>query len=126
MLYAEFASQTLQQGLGDMLTTMSKTVNNFYRGNAISQMISSGILHVRKTPGSAEGIIDIPLGLRFLDIKKLPSGKTKTAYVPVYNKYLWGYVYKYIIPTLRYGLTKAVETDIFNKLQNSYSQWQKQ
>ena len=126
MLYAEFAAQTLQQGLGEMLTTMSKTVNTHYSGNIISQMINGGILHVRKTPGSAEGIINIPLGLRFLDIKKLPSGKTKTAYVPVYNKYLWGYVYKYIIPTLRYGLTQAVETDIFNKLQKSYSQWENQ
>jgi hypothetical protein len=126
MLYSEFASQTLQQGLEDMLSSMSKNVNTYYNGNKVAQMVNSSILHVRKTPGSAMAIIDIPLQLRFLDIKKLKSGKVKKPYAPVYNKYMWGYVYKYIIPTLRYGLTQAVKTDITNKLQQSYSLWDSQ
>ena len=33
-----------------------------------------------------------PLHIRFLDMKKAKSGKKKKNYVPIYNKYVYGYL----------------------------------
>lgn len=120
MLYSEFAARVLQNAGPDILEEQGRRVYQYYnyRTGHFAQELASMAVRVSKSAGGATMHFDYMLDLRFLDIKTTKHGKKKI-YGPVYNKPLWGYVYGYIFGTLRYGLTRKVQLEIFDEIRQS-------
>jgi hypothetical protein len=121
MLYQEFVSRVLQAAAPKIIKEQHARVYTYYnkRTGHIGEALSTQAFKISGSPGSAILEISYLIDLRFLDMKTTRYGKKKL-YGPVYNKPLWGYVYGYVFGTVRYGLTVAVQKDIFNAIRESY------
>jgi len=53
-------------------------------------------------------IIDYISTIRFLDLKRTATGKTKRNYVQIYSKVLYGFLYSKTYPALRYGMAENI------------------
>ena len=60
--------------------------------------------------------IRYPLYIRFLDMKKGTGGKKKKNYEPIYNKYVYGYLYGGIYRRLKAALGGYVRRVITHNL----------
>lgn len=49
----------------------------------------------------AELTLEYPLYIRFLDMKKGRGGRKKKVYEPIYNRYIWGYLFTVYGPSER-------------------------
>lgn len=121
MLYQEFVAQVLQRAAPMIMSEQASRVYAYYneRTGHIGESLQEQSFHVVKSGTGATLDFDYLIDLRFLDMKTTKYGKKKV-YGPVYNKPLWGYVYGYVFGTLKYGLTKKVQTEIFDKIRESY------
>jgi hypothetical protein len=122
MLFEEFTAQVLQNAAPKIMSEQADRVYRYYneRTGHIGESLMNHIFQVLRSGGGASLEFGYLLDLRFLDLKLTASGKKKKLYGPVYNRPLWGYVYGYIFGTLRYGLTQAVQTQIFDQIRESY------
>lgn len=120
MLYSEFAARVLANTAPEILEEQNRRVYQYYnhRTGDTGRSLSTMAVRVSKTGGGAILHFDYLMDLRFLDMKETKHGKKKI-YGPVYNKPLWGYVYGYIFGTLRWGLTKKVQAEIFDEIRES-------
>lgn len=120
MLYSEFTARVLQNAGPEILDEQSRRVYQYYnhRTGSIGASLATTAAQVRKSAEGATLSFNYAIDLRFLDMKETKHGKKKI-YGPVYNKPLWGYVYGYIFNTLRYGLSKKVQQEIFDEIRNS-------
>ena len=55
--------------------------------------------------------IRYPFYIRFLDLKK-KNNKTKTVHEPIYNKYVYGYLYEGVYNRLLFGLSGHIRRRI--------------
>ena len=63
--------------------------------------------------------IDYPKHIRFLDMKLTGKGFKKAAYHPIYNRPLYGFIFSYAYPRLRYGLAANIRENFIGPLQAS-------
>jgi len=122
MLYSEFTAQVLRAAAPKILSEQADRVETYFnqRTGHIADSLRNQSFTVQKLGDAAILQFNYLLDLRFMDIKTTAKGNKKRVYGPVYNKPLWGYVYGYIFGTLRYGLTKQVQSEIFNQIRESY------
>ena len=122
MLFEQFTAQVLQNAAPKIMSEQADRVELYYnpRTNHIVDSLRENTFRVLNSGGGASLEFGYLIDLRFLDLKLTASGKKKKLYGPVYNRPLWGYVYGYIFGTLRYGLTQAVQTQIFDQIRESY------
>lgn len=57
--------------------------------------------------------VNYPIYIRFLDMRK--NGNHR-----IYNRQLWGMIYRETLPELRYGFTEEVQKEIREQLENLY------
>lgn len=103
---------SLLQRQGDRLLNRQKTIATVYYSEKSGKLRSS--LSERTTPSGLSVEITYPLHIRFLDLKKGKGGKKKKGYEPIYNKYVYGYLYSGIYKALVNGLSgkiTAIVTD---------------
>jgi hypothetical protein len=122
MLYSAFIAQVLQYAAPRILSEQAARVETYYneRTGHIVDSLMNQAFRVQNHRGGATLNFDYLIDLRFLDMKYTASGRRKKLYGPVYNKPLWGYVYGYVFGTLKYGLSEAVQKEIFDELRESY------
>lgn len=56
--------------------------------------------------------IQYPLHIRFLDLKRTAGGKRKKVHEPIYNKYVYGYIYIGVYRALMAGITGEIRRQI--------------
>ena len=124
MAYNLYAAEVFQDGAEKLLheqRATAKTYLNRRTGNLIAHLDSSPF-HVMMTQFNARLILEYFTSVRFTDLRKTASGKTKKVYGPIYNKLLWGFAYGHIYPQLRYGFTRQMREKYTEKLRQIYNQ----
>lgn len=67
--------------------------------------------------GGKRLILYYPIHIRFLDMKKGRSGRNKKVYEPIYNKFIWGYLFTGTYMTLLRGLTGRVTMTVVRTIE---------
>lgn len=62
-------------------------------------------------------ILSYPLHIRFLDMKRGSSGKNKKVYEPIYNRFIWGYLFTGTYMSLLRGLTGKISMTIVRTIE---------
>ena len=86
--------------------------NNRQTGR-LRSFLSSGSILISTNPVSVR--INSPIYIRFLDMRK--NGNLR-----IYNRQLWGMIYRETLPELRYGMTKEVRREIGLQLESLFSE----
>lgn len=123
MAYNLYAAQVMQEGAGQLLHEQRATVKTYLNqrtGNLISHLDSSPF-HVMMTGFNARLVLEYFNSVRFTDLRKSSTGKTKKVYAPIYNKLLWGFAFGHIYPQLRYGFTAQVREKYTGELRKIYN-----
>ena len=79
----------------------------------LRSFLSSGSILISTNPVSVR--INYPIYIRFLDMRK--NGNLR-----IYNRQLWGMIYRETLPELRYGMTKEVRREIGLQLESLFSE----
>lgn len=80
---------------------------NVKRTGYLSDYLSAGPFHASKQGDDAVLAITYPIYTRFLDLRRGRNGKPKK-FVPIYNKYVWGFLMGYIYNRTRGGIARLV------------------
>lgn len=89
--------------------TLSRALNSAagQTGSLVGGTMSNGTFQVS---------VPYPKHIRFLDMKKGPTGKKKSKYAPIYNRYVYGYLksalYKKIIRAVPVYMVSTIEGTI--------------
>lgn len=62
-------------------------------------------------------ILSYPLHIRFLDMKRGRSGRRKKVYEPIYNRFIWGYLFTGTYMALLRGLTGRVTMTVVRTIE---------
>lgn len=65
----------------------------------------------------AELTLEYPLHIRFLDMKKGRGGRKKKVYEPIYNRYIWGYLFTGTYMALLRGLTGRISMTVVRAIE---------
>ena len=101
---------------GDQLLATQKMIATVYYVQRTGELLRS--LDVEPTVNNLKLTIQYPLYIRFLDMKKGSGGKKKKLYEPIYNKYVYGYLYGGIYRRLKAALGNHVRRSIISNLSN--------
>lgn len=99
---------------GQQLLATQKMIGTVYYVNRTGTLLSS--LGKKPTVNNLKMTIQYPMYIRFLDMKKGTGGKKKKNYEPIYNKYVYGYLYGGIYRRLKAGLGGYVRRYIVSSL----------
>ena len=99
---------------GDQLLATQKMIATVYYVNRTGKLVST--LGEAPTVNNLKMTIRYPLYIRFLDMKKGTGGKKKKNYEPIYNKYVYGYLYGGIYRRLKAALGGYVRRAIISTL----------
>lgn len=102
---------------GEHLLAAQKMVATVYYVNRTGSLV--GFLGRRPTVDNLRLTIEYPMYIRFLDMKKNSAGRKKRYYEPIYNKYVYGYLYGGIYNRLKAALGGYVNRYIIRQLNNS-------
>ena len=98
---------------GEQLLATQQMVATVYYVNRTGTLLSS--LGQKPTVNNLKMTIQYPMYIRFLDMKKGTGGKKKKNYEPIYNKYVYGYLYGGIYRRLKAALGGYVRRMIVNE-----------
>lgn len=109
-------------------TTQIKVVDyNFQspRADNLKNFLSTKPYSSQEAPGKMVYHFRVLTYLRFLDI--LSSGRSKSTMptrrnLELYNRVIWGVLYRETLPDLRYGLTQDIKNSIKSQLQSAVKQ----
>lgn len=113
-----FFRRTLERDFKTVMQRQAKIAKErIYRhGNTrptgrLWSFLSSGSVLIGTNPVSVR--INYPIYIRFLDMRK--NGNLR-----IYNRQIWGMVYRETLPELRYGLTEEIQREIGLQLENLF------
>lgn len=111
--FANFAAEVLTD-TGNRLLEQQAGIASTYLNKTgyLSGRLSAKPFKVTESGDGATMIIEYPDYIRYLDLKKAPSGKKKKVYYPIYNKPLYGFIYGYAYKRLRFGLSNTIRDGI--------------
>lgn len=99
---------------GEQLLATQKMIATVYYANRTGELLST--LGQKPTVANMKMTIQYPLYIRFLDMKKGRGGKKKKTYEPIYNKYVYGYLYGGIYRRLKAALGYNVRRYVVSQL----------
>jgi len=95
----------LQEQADALIDTQRDIASTYYRQRT-GQLISS--LSQRPAVSGMKIRIPYPLHIRFLDMKRTSTGKRKKGQKPIYNKYIYGFLYSGTYRRLSRGISGMV------------------
>ncbi len=95
---------------GEQLLATQKMIATVYYANRTGYLVST--LGQAPTVSNLKMTLQYPMYIRFLDMKKGKGGKKKKNYEPIYNKYVYGYLYGGIYRRLKAALGGYVRREI--------------
>ena len=98
----------------DKLLATQKMIATVYYANRTSNLVES--LGEAPTVNNLKLTIQYPMYIRFLDMKKGRGGKKKKNYEPIYNKYVYGYMYSGVYRRLKAALGSHIRRVITHNL----------
>ena len=99
---------------GEQLLATQKMIGSVYYVNRTGRLLDS--LGQKPTVNNLKLTIQYPLYIRFLDMKKGTGGKKKKIYEPIYNKYVYGYLYGGLYYRLKSALSGYVRRSVISTL----------
>ena len=117
-----FIYETLQKGIRQIYSAQLQIAQRrIYSQSAKGRGRSGALLNaLRHPPSTAQRLgesvsagIPYPVYIRFLDMKK--HGNLK-----IYNRQIWGVIYRETIPQIKFGFRKEVRDWIDNELKRIY------
>ena len=101
---------------GEQLLATQKMIGSVYYVNRTGRLLDA--LGQKPTVTNLKMTIRYPLHIRFLDMKKGRGGKKKKYHEPIYNKYVYGYLYGGIYRRLKAALGGEVRRYVVSKISN--------
>lgn len=89
---------------------------NHHRAPYLHDVLQPSLAEITPNDDGVQVVINYPMTIRFLDLKKAKSGKKKRYYSPIYNRSLFGHVYG-----RGYSLSNVINSALYTEYQN-YSQ----
>ena len=125
-----FIDTIVRRDIGEIYDTQNEVVNTYLRKRtgALSNLIQTA-------PFSSEGTTARPVFymrllpyLRFLDIQYRTGSDRISQHIrrnlALYNRVVWGVLYRETFPAIRYGLTEDVRREIIEELKATYPKTQ--
>lgn len=97
---------SILQEQADALVDTQHTIASVYYAQRTGQLVSS--LSQRPTVSGLKIRIPYPLHIRFLDMKRTRTGRKKKGQEPIYNKYIYGFLYSGTYRRLSRGISGLV------------------
>ena len=109
MITEEYIHEILVEMSGYLLS-VQRSIATAYYGQRTGQLVSalSGTAMIK----DRQMHIQYPMHIRFLDLKRTPGGNKKKVYEPIYNKYVYGYIYIGVYRALMAGITGEIRRQI--------------
>ena len=82
----------------------------------LRQGLSSGTPQATVSGDKISAVFNYPKHIRFLDFKRGRSKRKKKNYVPIYNKYVFGYMMGYAYDRLSAGLSAYIRSAMYWEL----------
>lgn len=127
MIKKQFVHQTLKEGIMRIYNTQEEVVRNNLqeRTGKLMTVISAHQFESEETQTSQKVFVRILPYLRFLDMQYRTRNdriaKTKRSNLALYNRVVWGVLYRETFPELRSGFTNEVRQGIRKMLENSFN-----
>jgi hypothetical protein len=109
MMTEKYIREILVEKSGYLLS-VQRSIAAAYYGQRTGQLVSA--LSRAAFVSSKQMHIQYPMHIRFLDLKRTPGGKKKKVYEPIYNKYVYGYIYIGVYRALMAGITGEIRRQI--------------
>ena len=109
MITETYIHEILAEKSGYLLNVQHSIATAYY-GQRTGQLASA--LSKPAVVNSRQIHIQYPLHIRFLDLKRTPGGRRKKVYEPIYNKYVYGYIYIGVYRALMAGITGEIRRQI--------------
>lgn len=110
----EFVSRTLRQGIDKIFSLQRERLADGIRNR--SYRLRNFLYHPAysvSTDPIVNVVVNYPIQIRFLDMKRQGNHR-------IYNRPLWGVVYREIIPELMYGYTNEARYRIYNEIMAAF------
>ena len=119
----EFIPRTVSRDIKRIYATQQEEVSKVLHGkkeNAIVSFLSSQSGRI-VTSGGMQPVFYMStlVGIRLLDIYYSRNGKGSVKKLKIYNRAIWGILYKETLPTLKYGLSEDIKQSIREDLSKS-------
>lgn len=127
MIKKQFVHQTLKEGIMRIYNTQEEVVRNNLqeRTGRLMTVISAHQFESEETQTSQKVFVRILPYLRFLDMQYRTRhdriARTKRSNLALYNRVVWGVLYRETFPELRSGFTNEVRQGIRKMLENSFN-----
>ncbi|HIZ85766.1 MAG TPA: hypothetical protein IAC04_04680 [Candidatus Coprenecus stercoravium] len=109
MMTEKYIHEILAEKSGYLLNVQHSIATAYY-GQRTGQLVSA--LSRTAMISDRQMHIQYPMHIRFLDLKRTPGGKKKKVYEPIYNKYVYGYIYIGVYRALMAGITGEIRRQI--------------
>lgn len=119
----EFIHRTVNRDIKRIYATQQEEVSKVLHGkkeNAIVSFLSSQSGRI-VTSGGMQPVFYMStlVGIRLLDIYYSRNGKGSFKKLKIYNRAIWGILYKETLPALKYGLSEDIKQSIREDLSKS-------
>lgn len=99
-----------------LLHVQNRIANEVYRSRT-GELRSTTSISLTSTNGDMN--IKYPLHIRFLDLKRTINDKKKRIYEPIYNKYVYGFLYIGIYNALAKGLSIKIKVSLIKSMNDA-------
>lgn len=109
-------SEGLPKAADNLLSIQKNILNRQYKENTgnLNSLLSSRPYIINVSDESASIRVQYIAEIRFKDMKRLPNGKFKKRRIPIYNKYVWGFLMGYTYNLLRQGMSSEAQKTFFS------------
>ena len=119
----EFIHRTVNRDIKRIYATQQEEVSKVLHGkkeNAIVSFLSSQSGRI-VTSGGMQPVFYMStlVGIRLLDIYYSRNGKGSFKKLKIYNRAIWGILYKETLPAMKYGLSEDIKQSIREDLSKS-------
>lgn len=126
MIKKEFIHRTVSRDIKRIYATQQGEISKVLHGekeSAVISFLSSQSGRINSSGGMQPTFYMSTLtGLRLLDIHYSRNGRGAFKKLKIYNRAVWGILYKETLPTLKYGLTENIKQSIREDLSKSAPQ----
>ena len=129
LIRKKFVHETISEGISNIFSTQQQVLQTSgidVRTGRLQSQISSRRFDRQISDGRYQVSIPMYAHMRFLDMSyRLHTGKQRKSRrekYALYNKVVWGILFREVFPELRYGFTDEVRQSLRQQLQKSLQQ----
>lgn len=130
LIRKKFVADTLREGVSEIYARQQRSISARLekRSGRLEEWSARRLMELTASDSRVTVSIGTPVYLRFLDMM---YGRRKGRYsrfmrrnYPLYNRVVWGVIYRQTIPQLRYGFTEEVREGMRTDLNQLFSKYE--